>query len=87
VLQSTNVERGGEARETERWEGRRREDGERGSTGDREMGGNIAWLYGIPCRQSFFREQSENRETDTGIGEERNREAPKRGNHSSVYSL
>ena len=36
-----------------------REDGERGSAVDREVGGKRG---SIPCRQSFFREQSENRE-------------------------
>ena len=41
----------GEARKTERWEGRWREDGERESKGDREMGGKIAWLY--PAGKAF----------------------------------
>jgi hypothetical protein len=61
----------GEARETEIWEGRRREDGDRGSTVDREMGGKIAWLYTLQAK--LF---SENRvRTEKQIGEERSREA------------
>jgi hypothetical protein len=67
----------GEARKTERWEGRWREDGERESKGDREMGGKIAWLY--PAGKAF----SENRETERRREEQRG----ERGNHSSVYSL
>jgi hypothetical protein len=61
----------GEARETEIWEGRRKEDGDRGSTVDREMGGKIAWLYTLQAK--LF---SENRvRTEKQIGEERSREA------------
>jgi hypothetical protein len=61
----------GEARETERWEGRRREVRERGSAGDREMGGKIAWLYTLQAK--LF---SENRvRTEKQMSGERSREA------------
>ncbi len=42
-------------------------DGERGSTGDREMGGKIAWLYTLQAKL-FPR-------TEKQRGEERSREA------------
>ncbi len=73
-----NTERG-EALETERWEGRRREDGGRGSTGDREVGGKIAGLYTL--RAKLFPR------TEKQVGEETSRERRKRKSYSVTVAL